>query len=116
MPKTKVYCPSCGRSVETETIVRTGPGAARTLSAAPGEMTLCACRKMLVYGGKPGKLTVKLALPDRIHAFRKLEREGPAHLQLSSVVEYVRKFRSMPDEEPGRITGRAHFTSRALHP
>jgi hypothetical protein len=96
MPKTKVHCPSCGRRVETETIVRTAPGVAHTFSAEPGELTACECGKMLEYQGQPGKLMAKLAQPSRVRAFKEIEREGFARPRLSSVVEYIRTFRTMP--------------------
>jgi hypothetical protein len=107
--KAQIRCPHCGRPLETNTTVRTAPGAGRTFSAEPGELTICECGKMLEYHGQPGKLTLKLARPDRVRAFRELERECSARVQLSTVVEYVRTFRSMPHEKLSRISGTARF-------
>jgi hypothetical protein len=98
--KPHVRCPECGRPVESETIVRTGPGAARIFSAEPGELTQCECRKLLEYVGQPGKLAVKRASPDRVRAFREVEQGSSAEAHLASIVEYVRICRRMPKSNP----------------
>jgi hypothetical protein len=107
-----IRCPHCGRRVETDAIVRIAPGTARTLSAEPGELTSCECGSILEYHGRPGKLTVRFAPPERVAAFRELERERPAPPRFSSVVEYVRTFRSMPHGKPAAFLG----TARTLRP
>jgi hypothetical protein len=103
-------CLVCGRRIETQTIVKTRSGARRSLSAAPGELTQCDCRTWLEYGGSPGDLHVKCALPERVQAFRELERERPHHSEVPAILEYVRKHRTMPRRVTDGMSGAIRFT------
>jgi hypothetical protein len=106
----KLRCPECGKPIETQTIVRTRSGATRILSAAPGKLTQCEhCPAMLEYGGRPGALTVQRARPERVQAFRELERERPDHIEVPALVEYVRRFRTMPVQMADPTSGKIRF-------
>ena len=64
---------------------------------------------MLEYGGRPGALTIQRARPERVRAFRELERDRPAHLELPALVDYVMQFRTMPTQAADQTAGTIRF-------
>jgi hypothetical protein len=94
---TKLRCPVCSQRLETTTTVRDAAGAARTLSALPGELTECEqCGSVFEYGGRPGELKVTRARPERVIAFRELARDKADHTSFQKMVAYVAKYRMTP--------------------
>jgi hypothetical protein len=66
----------------------------------PGDITECACcQTMLEHCGDPNSLTLRVARRERVELFRQLMRERPEP-ELPELVEYVMKFRQMPQRPP----------------
>jgi len=90
--------------------VQSAHGVVRTLSAKPGQLTMCECGRWLEYRGEPGKLRLKFASRKRVRAFRELERDLPVDLEIASVVRYVAEFSAVPQDEPSSTGGSVRFT------
>ena len=107
----RLRCPACTGPIESSTIVRTRSGAKGVLSAAPGELTECEhCHAMLEYGGRPGELTLYRARPNRVQAFRALEKERANALELPALVAYVMRYRTMPRKTVEGSAGTTRLT------
>jgi DNA-directed RNA polymerase subunit RPC12/RpoP len=87
-------CPVCREKLVYETNVKVP----REFRSGPGDLTQCPhCRVMLEYVGDGVSLDLEPARRERVQVFEKLSREGDPALTVPEVIEYVRRYRSMPE-------------------
>jgi hypothetical protein len=95
----RLLCPVCGEKVDhAVTMLSSVQGEELYFVPEPGELTECDhCLAMLEYGGTRSALALHVAPRQRVKQFHKFTREGSREPSLPELLEYVKRFRRMPE-------------------
>lgn len=98
----KPRCPECHKTIGFIADRLTfGLEGASPLIPGPGDLTECEhCLAMLEYSLDSTSLTLRLARRERVETFNNLTREGFSEPNVPELIDYVRRYRQMPQRPP----------------